>query len=512
MGYREITLNLPTDYTEEELRKRIEKELSIKELTYQIEHKSLDARQRNNIHWLVQVGIISHELAGGEPIGSPSLDIPYSDRKEKAVVVGSGPAGFFSAFALQKAGISTTLIERGSEVNKRTEGIRKFETGGAFNPASNYAFGEGGAGTFSDGKLTSRTKHISKEKHFMLSSYIHAGAPKEISYLAHPHLGSDNLGSIVKRLREDFLNSGGRALFETLLEGLKVNNGRVCAAITASGPIEADYFVIAPGHSAYETYRMLMRAGVRFRAKPFAIGCRIEHPQELINIAQWGRESLPGVKAAEYRLTSKGDGNLPVYTFCMCPGGVVVPATAYENTNIVNGMSRYKRNEKFANAACVCGISLDKLLGKEIEPLEALDWLEALEESFYRYSNGYAAPFCSIDNFINSEMPAKIVESSYPLGLKPAPLWELLPPEVSNSLREGLKDFTKKIKGFETGTIMGLESKTSSPIQVQREKNGCCSGFENLYMAGEGSGYSGGIISSGSDGIRAAMNIIGSIS
>jgi uncharacterized FAD-dependent dehydrogenase len=511
MGYREITLNLPTDYTEEDLRKKIEKELRIKELTYQIESKSLDARQRNNIHWLVRVGIISNELAGGEPATIPSLGIPYRKRKERAVVIGSGPAGFFSAYTLQKAGINTTLIERGSEVNKRIAGIRHFEAGGPFNPISNYAFGEGGAGTFSDGKLTSRTKHISKEKHFMLSSYIQAGGPKEIGYLAHPHLGSDNLRSIAKHLREAFLNSGGQVLFETLLEGLKINDGRVRVAITASGLIEADYFVIAPGHSAYETYRMLMREGVKFRAKPFAIGCRVEHPQELINIAQWGRESLPGVKAAEYRLTSKGDGNLPVYTFCMCPGGVVVPATAYEERNIVNGISRYKRNGKFANAACVCGISLGKLLGKEIEALEALDWLEALEESFYRYSNDYKAPFCSIDNFINRQIPSKSVESSYPLGLNPAPLWELLPSEVSNSLREGLKDFTKKIRGFETGSIMGLESKTSSPIQVQREKNGCCSGFENLYVVGEGSGYSGGIISSGSDGIRAAMNIIGSI-
>ena len=512
MGYREITLNLPADYSEEDLRKRIEKELRIKELSYQIENKSLDARQRNNIHWLLRVGIISNELTGGEPAATPSLDIPYRKRKERAVVVGSGPAGFFSALVLQRAGINTTIIERGSEVNKRTEGIRQFETGGQFNPVSNYAFGEGGAGTFSDGKLTSRTKHISKEKRFMLSSYIQAGAPKEIGYLAHPHLGSDNLRSIVRHLREDFLNSGGRVLFETYLEGLKVNNGRFDAAIISSGLIEADYCIVAPGNSAYETYRMLMRGGVGFRAKPFAIGCRIEHPQELINMAFWGRESLTGVKAAEYRLTSKGDGKLPVYTFCMCPGGVVVPSTAYEKRNIVNGMSRYKRNGKFANAACVCGISLGKLLGKEIGPLEALDWLETLEESFYRYSNGYEAPFCSIDNFIKREIPSTSIESSYPLGLNPAPLWELLPSEVSNSLREGLKDFTKKIKGFETGSIMGLESKTSSPIQVQREKNGCCSGFENLYVVGEGSGFSGGIISSGSDGIQAAMNIIGSIS
>jgi uncharacterized FAD-dependent dehydrogenase len=289
---------------------------------------------------------------------------------------------------------------------------------------------------------------------------------------------------------------------------MEVADRLVHEAVTKSGRIEADYFIVAPGHSAYETYRMLIKKGVTFRTKPFAIGCRVEHRQELINMAQWGRKSLPGVKAAEYRLTSTGDGNLPVYTFCMCPGGSIVPATAYINTNIVNGMSRYKRNGKFANAACVAGISLARLLGREIEPLEALDWLGSLEESFYRYSEGYGAPFCSIQNFINRKMPTGTIESSYPFGLKPTPLWDLLPDAVSNSIAEGLKDFSKKIKGFETGHILGLESKTSSPIQVLRETTGLCQGFDNLYMVGEGSGYAGGIISSGSDGIRAAMNII----
>ena len=508
MGYREISLNLPTDYVEEQLRKRIEKELKIREFSYQIENKSLDARKNNSIHWLVRVGILSKEIKGDEPVRPPSLNIPSGKRKERAVVVGSGPAGFFSAFVLQKAGIDTTLIERGSEVNKRAEGIIKFETTGVFNSVSNYAFGEGGAGTFSDGKLTSRTKHISKEKHFILSSYVHAGAPEEIRYMAHPHLGSDNLKKVVKNLREEFLNIGGSVRFETMLEDLKIKDGKVREAITSSGGIEADYFIIAPGHSAYETYRMLIGNGVGFRTKDFAIGCRVEHPQELINIAQWGRETLPGVKAAQYRLTSKGDGNLPVYTFCMCPGGIVIPASAYKNANIVNGMSWYKRDGKFANAACVAGINPDKLLGRKIEPLEAIDWLGALEESFYSYSNGYQAPFCTIQDFIDKKVPAKTVESSYPLGLKPAELWDLLPSEVSGSIREGLKDFSRKVRGFETGIIMGLESKTSSPIQALRENTGRCNGFENLYIVGEGSGYSGGIISSGSDGIKAAMNII----
>jgi uncharacterized protein len=512
MGYREISLKLPTDYSGEQIRAQIAKELHIRDFTFQIENKSLDARKKTAVHWLIRVGVLSPELKGGEPEDLPSLDIPFRQRKERAVVVGSGPAGFFSAFALQKAGINTTLIERGSEVDKRAIGISEFESSGAFSPVSNYAFGEGGAGTFSDGKLTSRTKSITREKQFILSSYVRAGAPEEIGYMAHPHLGSDNLLNIVKNLREEFLEIGGCIRFETLLEDLVVSGGRAHEAVTAAGLIGADYFIIAPGHSAYETYRMLIRNGALFRAKPFAIGCRVEHPQALINMAQWGREKLPGVRAAEYRLTSPGDGNLPVYTFCMCPGGCIVPAAAYENTNIVNGMSRYKRDGKFANAACVAGISPAQLFGREIGPLEALDWLGALEESFYRYSAGYQAPFCAIQDFILRKMTSAVVESSYPLGLKPAPLWEMLPAVVSDSIAEGLRDFSRKVRGFEAGVIMGLESKTSAPVQALREPDGRCQGFDNLYIVGEGSGYAGGIISSGADGIRAAMNIIGKIS
>ncbi len=508
MGYKEITLKLPTGYTDNQLKKQIKKELGISDFSYQIENKSLDARKKTNIFWLIKIAVVSDEILGPDLNPPPSIDITFRKRDEKILVVGSGPAGFFSAFVLRKAGFQVTLIERGSDVNKRADGIRTFESTGNFDPMGNYAFGEGGAGTFSDGKLTSRTKNISKEKQFIIASYISAGAPKEIGYMAHPHLGSNNLKKIAKNLRNDFIDIGGTILFETFLQDLKIKSNRVVAAITDTGTLEADYFIIAPGHSAHETYRMLMRKDVLFRTKSFAIGCRVEHPQELINLAQWGQKTLPGVMAAEYRLTSKNPGNLPVFTFCMCPGGVIVPATPYEKSNIVNGMSLYLRNKKFANAACVAAVNIDKLLGRKITPMEALEWLGTLENKFYEYANGYQAPFCLIQDFINQKEPSQTVESSYQLGLKPAPLWELLPAEISNSIREGLKVFSRKIKGFETGVIMGLESKTSSPIQVVRDQNRLCAGFENLFIAGEGSGHSGGIISSASDGIKAAMRII----
>ncbi|MBU0994368.1 MAG: FAD-dependent monooxygenase [Proteobacteria bacterium] len=508
MGYKEIILKLPPGYEEEELLRAIQKEIGTSDFSHQIIHKSLDSRKKSNIFWQMKVDVISRHISGERPEPSPGLQIPFRKRDKKIIVAGSGPAGFFSACVLNQAGFQVTVIERGSDVIKRAKGIKQFETTGVLDEMNNYAFGEGGAGTFSDGKLTSRSKHITKEKTFMIERYIKAGAPPEIGYLAHPHLGSDNLRKIVINLRNDFLNAGGQILFETQLTDLVLKNDTVMAAITTTGEIEADAVMIAPGHSAYDTYRMLIKRGVKFRTKHFAIGCRVEHPQELINEAQWGKKYLPGVKAAEYRLAEKNGPLLPVYTFCMCPGGAIVPATPFKHTNIVNGMSFFKRDGRFANAACVAGVSIERLLQKETSPACALSFLESLEERFFTYSNSYKAPFCGINDFIQKKLSSRAVETSYPLGLAPAPLWELLPPDVSVSIREGLKNFTRKIKGFETGNIMGLESKTSSPVQVVRDSHYRCDGFQNLYLLGEGSGFSGGIVSSGADGIRAAMQLI----
>ncbi len=507
MGYRLISLKLPTNYSDEELRLLVSRELRINEFSFTIEGKSLDARRKTDIHWLLRVGVFSPELQGGADAVIPAIEIPRKKTTKKVLITGSGPAGFFAALYLQKSGFSTTLIERGRDVNGRAKGIEAFENRGDFDPLANYAFGEGGAGTFSDGKLTSRSKHISAERQFILNSYIMAGAPPEIAYMTHPHLGSDKLKSIVKNLRKEYESIGGKIHFETLLTDLEIAEGRVVSVQSGKRIFEADYFIIAPGHSAYETYRMLMRRGVAFRPKNFAIGSRMEHPQQIINMAQWGRESLPGVKAAEYRLTSNPDGALPVYTFCMCPGGIVVPAAAYENTNIVNGMSLYQRDLKFANAACVAAVNPFELIGENAGAADVLNWLEALETNFFNIAGGYEAPFCSINDFIRRKEPKKIPETSFPLGLKPSLLWELLPERVSTSMRAGLIDFTKKIRGFESGIIMGLESKTSAPVQVIRDDSRNCTGISNLYISGEGSGFAGGIISSGADGVRTAMAI-----
>lgn len=508
MGHKQISIKLPTDYDDKHIRRRIEKIIRTKDFTYVIENKSLDARNKRNIHWQMKILVSSTRIKDDSDYKKSELEIPVIKSGKKVVIVGSGPAGFFSAYVLQLAGFSTILIERGPDVSKRSNDIEMFESDGKFNSSSNYAFGEGGAGTFSDGKLTSRSKRISLEKEYILQQYVNAGAPSEILYMNHPHLGSDNIKIIVKNLRERYINLGGKVLFDTTAKGIKTKNGGVTALETDNGNIEAEMFLIAPGHSSYDTYRWLMMNGVLFRPKNFAIGSRMEHRQEIINIAQWGTSSLPGVKAAEYRLTSKSNTREQVYSFCMCPGGIIVPAAATKESNIVNGMSRYLRDNSFANAACVATVDLQKILGHEITALETLDWMESLEHSFYKFSNSFTAPACSIRDFINGKLTFQRSETSYPLGIEPAPLWDMLPDRVADAMKDGLKDFIRKMKGFETGNIMGLESKTSAPIQVLRESNGLCTGFNNLYVIGEGSGYAGGIISSGADGVKTALKII----
>jgi uncharacterized protein len=508
MGYTEISLTLPTDFTEVQLERKIAGRLRLKTFSHRIERKSLDARKKSDIHWKIRVAVSSRELRGGTPDIPASIEIPYRRRDKNVVVVGSGPAGFFAALILRKAGFPTTVIERGSPVAKRARSIKTFESTGTFDPNGNYAFGEGGGGTFSDGKLTARTRRFSRERAFIMDAYIRAGAPEEIAYMAHPHIGSDNLRVIVENLRKEFIGLGGAIHFNTMVEDLRMRNGRITEVVTAAGSFPAEECLIAPGHSAYETYRMLIRRGVRFRTKNFAVGCRVEHPQKLINLAQWGCEHLPGVKAAEYRLTAGISSDRPVYTFCMCPGGIVVPSGAYADANIVNGMSFYRRSGPFANAACVAGIHPDEIAGRETTPLEALDQVAALEENFHQAAPGFKAPYCSIQDFLNKTESIKTAESSYPRGLTPAPLWDMLPHQVTRALRNGLVEFSRRLRGFETGNLMGLESKTSSPIQVLRDSLGLCEGLKNLYLVGEGSGHAGGIISSAVDGIRAALGIV----
>lgn len=508
MGYKEFEIKVSLKASESELKKLIYKKTGISNFDYQILRKSLDARNKRNIIWVYKIGISSSSIKEGEKPEEPSIDIPNKGYESSALVTGSGPAGIFCALVLAESGMNVTLIEQGSQVQKRKNSIKHFESFGELDEKNNYSFGEGGAGTFSDGKLTSRTKGISKERNYIFNKFVEAGAPGEILYMTHPHLGSDNLFSMTQKLRNKFETLGGKIFFNSKLEDLIISNGKVKKAITSSGEIEAEYFIIAPGHSSYETYKMLIKRNVPFRTKNFAIGMRAEHRQEIINKAQWGVPTLPGVKAAEYRLSANDQAKKPVYSFCMCPGGIVVPASPYKHTNIVNGMSLYKRGNEFANAAVVAGTHPDELIGKEASPQEALEWLEQLESKFYSYSNSYQAPSVKIYDFLKNKISCQIGETSYPLGLIEADPKVLLPSPIIETLKEGLFVFSRKLKGYETGTLIGLESKTSSPIQAIRDKETYECGYKNLFIAGEGSGWAGGIVSSAADGVKVALSIL----
>jgi uncharacterized FAD-dependent dehydrogenase len=508
--FKDIELKLHTDFTDQDIRKVIGKKFRIRNFNFEILKQSLDARKKPNVFWLIRVRVFSEELKGEVFRGGPKLEIPYKKRNKNVFVVGSGPAGFFSAYVLQQAGFRVTIVEKGPKVNQRFDDIKHFENGGPFNPNSNYCHGEGGAGTFSDGKLTSRTKGISLEKQFIFESYIHAGAPAEIRYFAKPHIGSDKLMTVVPNLRRQFENLGGQIMFDTELLDLEIKN-KYCVGITTNrGSHICDQLIVAPGHSSYQTYRMLHSYGVQFRSKPFAIGVRVEHPQELINLSQWRSPKLPGVKAAEYKLTHTASSGLPVYSFCMCPGGKVVPSAPGSRQNIVNGVSDYARNSPFANSAVVAGIDLRKILKEDVGLEESLCWLEALEKNVFDLTGSYKIPGNKISDFIEGKVCQKIPGNSYPFEVFPFDFNELLPADTVQSLREGLVIFSKRIKGFETGTMLGLESKTSSPVQVIRDEHRRCEGFENIFIVGEGSGYAGGITSSAVDGVKVGMDILNS--
>ena len=525
-----IELKLPTDYSENFLQKTISKKLRlpIADFKYFIERKSLDARKKDKIVWVMRVLVVPNSdknipIENREDILEGKFD---KDNAEKTVViVGSGPAGIFSGLYLISCGFKVVILERGSDVEKRVEDIELFEKTAVLNEQSNYIFGEGGAGTFSDGKLTSRSKHISREKRYILETYVKAGAPEEILFLTHPHIGSDKLRMISKNMRKIFQEKGGEFIFDSKVTDIKYNEAKqgkeITSIITEDGKeFNCDYTIFSTGHSAYETHKMLIKNEVSFSVKQFAIGTRVEHSQELINLAQWKRKELKGVKAAEYRLTykpsaSNNNKTLPVYSFCMCPGGKIVPAMSYKDQNIVNGMSNYNRDAKFANSAIVTTVNLHNLLKRDtINPFEALEWLHALENKFYQYSNNsYNAPASRIKDFINNKVTSETFNneiSSYPFGLQTADFKELLPKQIVDSLLQGMTDFSRKIRGFEEGIMLGLESKTSAILQVKRDRDTMLTdGFGNLFIVGEGSGFSGGIISSAADGLKAAQRIVG---
>ncbi len=464
MGFRQLEIKMKTDYTKKDLEIVIRKILKIRNFAYEIVKQSLDGRDNTDIHWMVRVNVTSLEIPNNESPKKEHLIIPRNVGKgKKVVIVGSGPAGMFAALVLQTAGYKVTIIEQGPEVYKRTKDIKYFEKTGELIERSNYSYGEGGAGTFSDGKLTSRTKAIAKEKDFILEKYVEFGGPEEILYLSKPHLGSNLLIKIVKNFRNELMNNGVEIHFNTKMLDLKKRWGKITKIETEKGWIDGDYFIIAPGHSSFETYKLLINNGVQFKLKNFAIGTRVEHYQENINRAKWSVPKLPGVKAADYSVTYNFQSILSVYSFCMCPGGKVVPAPPTKGLNIVNGMSNYKRNYKFGNSAIVAGVSIPMLVGEELEPLEALEWLMALEQKFYEFSNSYKAPAVKVSDFINKRNSYLLDSSPVFQIIKFNPFSNLKEekPTINNEETAFLTEEECRVllNSIDTSTILGLRNK-----------------------------------------------------
>jgi len=507
MGNKFLDIRASLDFSKHEIDSIIKRKLKVNDFRWKMEKQSLDARNKSNIQWQLRIIVHSDEIKSEEYSNLPTLEINYKKRKENIAIIGSGPAGFFAAYCLQKAGFQTSIFERGSDVEKREKQIIDFEKNQHFSSEGNYAFGEGGAGTFSDGKLTSRSKRIKTERAFVIETYIEAGAPEEIRYLSKPHLGSDNLKNIVANLRKTYIQLGGEIQFSSQINKIHKDRSKNVSIETKDKEYQFDYLIVATGHSAYDSYEMMMEASLPFQSKAFAIGFRVEHLQKTINIAQWGSAEIPSLKAADYTLTHKTSKGNAVYSFCMCPGGKIIPATAYEGANIVNGMSNYNRDGKYANAAIVAALDLREHLGKELKAIDALHWLKELEQKFYTDTSSYAAPANSIKAFLKNKSES-VVESSYPFSLYESDLLQKMPFHISDTIKEGIKAFSKKLKDYETGNLIGLESKTSSPIQAIRNKDHTFVEEERVYICGEGSGFTGGIISSATDGVKTAMHLI----
>ncbi len=494
---------------EGELRAIAEKKLGCKAGHFVIKKKSLDARDKNNIRYIYTVECaktpFKEEKAPLEQL--PKSRVPHSP----VLVVGSGPAGLFAALRLLDRGITPLLVERGAPVEERARTIEEFFQSGALCTESNVQFGEGGAGTFSDGKLNTQTHSpLNRE---VIETFVKFGAPKEIAYLAKPHVGSDNLKKVVRAMREEICKRGGQVRFHTRLEDLKIVNGRVEEAVLSSknGGVESipvSALILAVGHSARDTFAMLERRGVPMRAKDFAVGVRIEHLQKNIGLAQYGK-AYSLLPAAEYKLVSHATERA-TFTFCMCPGGFVMPSASEEGGVVTNGMSNYARDGENANSALITQITRADFA--DDSPLAGVRFQQGLERAAYAAGGGqYAAPVQLVGDFLRDRTSSRFGEvlPTYARGTKFADLREVLPSPVIEGLKGGILDMDRRLKGFASpdGVLTGVETRTSSPLRIERDESLQSVGVRGLFPCGEGAGYAGGITSSAADGIRVADGI-----
>jgi uncharacterized FAD-dependent dehydrogenase len=423
------------------------------------------------------------------------------------VVVGMGPAGLFCALALAEAGARVTLIERGRPVQQRLHDVRRFWDEGVFDPASNVQFGEGGAGTFSDGKLTTRLNHPGIA--WVLARLVEFGAPADILYQAKPHVGSDRLRKVLVCLRKKLLDLGVDLRFSTRLSDLETVQGRVTGAIfNDTHRVACQALVLAPGHSARDTYAMLARHRVTMERKPFAIGVRVEHPVELINRIQYGMPHHPALPPADYRLSwNDPETGRGIYSFCMCPGGTVINAASEEGGIVVNGMSRYRRDAAMSNSALVVTVTPDDFAGTD--PLAGVAFQRRWERAAWQAGEpGWRAPAQPLLEFLHGR-GGHLVSTCQPAVVH-ADLNDCLPPYVASGLRRALPYFERKMRGFITreATLIGVETRTSAPLRIVRDTHGESVSHKGLFPAGEGAGYAGGIMSAALDGLQVARQLL----
>ena len=490
---------------------------------FSIVKESLDARKKSDIHFIYTVDVSVKEE---KPYWKKNKDISPTPKeqyrlpdvgffmKTRPVVVGFGPGGMFAALLLASLGLRPIVLERGKQVEERMADVEDFWRTGVLNTESNVQFGEGGAGTFSDGKLTARMKDIRCRK--VLEEFVAAGAPEEILYSYQPHIGTDKLRDVVRRIREKIIDLGGEVRFQSKMTDILLENGSVKGVVVNSQEIiSTDTLLLAVGHSARDTFQKLYERNVPLSPKPFAVGVRIEHPQALISRAQWkDMWDCEALGAAEYKLTYQAKDGRGVYTFCMCPGGRVVAAASEEGMTVTNGMSEYARKEENANSALLVQVTPEDF--PSTHPLAGIAFQRDLEKkAFLAAGGGYLAPAQYVGDLLGRdgwrETETVLVNPSYQPGVVMSDFHQILPYSIVKDIKEALPAMGQKMEGFDmSGAILtGVETRSSSPVRVDRDREtGQSIGIKGLFPVGEGAGYAGGIVSSAVDGIRAAEKAV----
>ncbi len=529
-------LSLGINENEDALAKKIIAILNIKEsdiLEYSVVKKALDSRRKMNIIFVYSVDvriknqkeffsklknankelkdkIIRHKIRLQEAYIYKIKSLSKNKLKNRPVIVGSGPSGLFAALVMAKAGLQPILIERGKNVDERAKDVELFFTKGKLNTKSNIQFGEGGAGTFSDGKLY--TLINDPRKKFIFESFISAGAPSEIRTDAHPHIGTDRIREAVKNIREEIISLGGEVRFETCLTGLVIEKNKIKEIILNNEEkLKTEDLILAIGHSARDTYEILYENKLQIEQKSFSIGLRIEHNSKTLKKIQYGNQyDNPNLPAARYALACHVPGHRSVYTFCMCPGGYVIAAASENKTVVTNGMSEYSRNGRNSNSALLVNVFPSDFDSQH--PLAGVEFQRKWEKAAFIYGNAsYKAPAQLVGDFLTNK-PSKRIKGifpSYKPGVILGSLNDCLPEYVINSIRAALPVFNSKIKGFANpeAILTGVETRSSSPIKIVRNES-MQSNIKGIYPIGEGAGYAGGIISSAIDGLKAAEIII----